>query len=170
MQIRTLFIERYLAEEPLTHARSELLWQYHVRNGHYSQASVVQANLAQSTEFVATFSLSSTPLSLTLILLPRLSSYSLHLPLPQRLEYLTLAVANAKSTGSSSRSAPNSVEFLTDLEEKLEVAQVQIEVYRNVYESTDMEEDLKKDLMERLNERLLTISEVSSRLSLSFRC
>jgi hypothetical protein len=57
LQIRTPFIERYLAQEPLTHARSELLWQYHVRNGHYSQAAVVQANLAQSTEFVSSFSL-----------------------------------------------------------------------------------------------------------------
>lgn len=75
------------------------------------------------------------------------------------MEYLTLAVANAKSTGSS-RSTPNSVEFLTDLEEKLEVAQVQIEVYRTVYESPDMDEPLKKDLMARLNEKLMTISEV----------
>lgn len=85
---------------------------------------------------------------------------SLQLPLPQRLEYLTLAVSNAKSSGSS-RSSGQSVEFLTDLEEKLEVAQVQLEVARTVHESDEMTPELKTELLARLNERLLTISEVS---------
>jgi nuclear pore complex protein Nup155 len=52
LKIRTPFIEQYLSSEPLSHSRAELLWQYYVRNGHYAQAAVVQANLAQSTEYV----------------------------------------------------------------------------------------------------------------------
>ncbi|CED85089.1 Nuclear pore complex, Nup155 component (D Nup154, sc Nup157/Nup170) [Phaffia rhodozyma] len=131
LEIRTPYIEQYLAREPMTHARSELLWQYYARNGHYARASVVQANLAQSTE--------------------------LQLPLPQRLEYLTLAVANAKSSGSS---ASVSVEFVNDLEEKMEVAQVQIEVLRAIMAHQDINESLKVELTNELNSSLLTISEL----------
>ena len=54
--------------------------------------------------------------------------FDLHLD--ARLEYLTLAVANAKShpisVGGRHETA---IAFLTDLEEKLEVAQVQLEIY-----------------------------------------
>lgn len=94
-------------------------------------------------------------LILSLFLLSRLD-----LPLPQRLEYLTLAVSNAKSS-SSSHDTEMSVEFRTDLEEKLDVAQVQIEVCRAILENPEMEEDLRTELVRQLNERLLTISEVS---------
>ena len=55
------------------------------------------------------------------------------LALDTRLEYLRLAVANAKShpisTGGRHESA---IVFLTDLEEKLEVAQVQLEIYNTL--------------------------------------
>ena len=131
------------------------MWQYYVRNGHYAQAAVVQANLAQSTECVLSI--------LTRIgrsadvgrsALPRLE-----LPLPQRLEYLTLAVANAKSS-SSAHDGAMSVEFRTDIEEKLDVAQVQIEICRTVYESDELADDLRTELVRQLNQRLLTISEV----------
>jgi nuclear pore complex protein Nup155 len=81
--------------------------------------------------------------------------------LPQRLEYLTLAVANAKSS-SSAHDGAMSVEFRTDLEEKLDVAQVQIEVCRSVFENPEMADDLRNELVRQLNERLLTISEVRS--------
>ena len=54
--------------------------------------------------------------------------FDLHLD--ARLEYLTLAVANAKShpisVGGRHETA---IAFLTDLEEKLDVAQVQLEIY-----------------------------------------
>ncbi|KAG2352241.1 hypothetical protein BDR07DRAFT_1498834 [Suillus spraguei] len=57
-------------------------------------------------------------------------SYSTDLPLDKCLEYLTLAVANAKShsvtIGGRHETA---ISFLTNLEEKLDVAQVQLEVY-----------------------------------------
>lgn len=56
-----------------------------------------------------------------------------------------------------------SVEFRTDLEEKLDVAQVQIEVSRSIFENPEMEQDLRQELVRQLNERLLTISEVRSR-------
>jgi nuclear pore complex protein Nup155 len=58
---------------------------------------------------------------------------SFDLNLDTRLEYLTLAVGNAKShpvaVGGRHEDA---IAFLTDLEEKLEVAKVQLEVYHAV--------------------------------------
>lgn len=52
-----------------------------------------------------------------------------NLTLDRRIEYLTLAVNNAKSHPSSEFGRhETAVEFLTDLEEKLEVAQVQREI------------------------------------------
>lgn len=53
-----------------------------------------------------------------------------------------------------------SVEFRTDLEEKLDVAQVQIEICRSIFDSAEIEDDLRAELIRRLNERLLTVSEV----------
>jgi len=55
------------------------------------------------------------------------------LDLDSRIEYLTLGVANAKShpisVGGRHETA---ITFLTDLEEKLDVAQVQLEIYNTL--------------------------------------
>lgn len=77
------------------------------------------------------------------------------------MEYLTLAVANAKShpisVGGRHETA---IAFLTDLEEKLEVAQVQLEVYQtllpHVGDAPEVAERVKL-----LSERLFTMTEVS---------
>ena len=124
------------------------------------QLSFKLISLRRSSEF--SFVLLSL-LSHQLTLFSPFSTFLRRLPLllAERVEYLTLAVSNAKSSGSSSRSAGPSVEFLTDLEEKLEVAQVQLEVARTVYEHVDMDQNLKDDLQAKLDSRLMTISEVS---------
>lgn len=55
------------------------------------------------------------------------------LDLGTRIEYLTLAVANAKSHPISAGGRhETAIAFLTDLEEKLEVAQVQLEIYNTL--------------------------------------
>ena len=79
--------------------------------------------------------------------------------LEQRLEYLTLAVSNAKShpvsVGGRHETA---IAFLTDLEEKLEVAQVQLELY-----NTLLPRHLEPDVAERfkaLSHRLYNVTEV----------
>ena len=84
-----------------------------------------------------------------------LRSYSL--PIHKRVEYLSLAVGNAKSEFPSSRG--DAVQFLTDAEEKLEVAQVQIEIYRAI-EELDLEDAEKQSVLERVEQGLYTISEV----------
>lgn len=85
--------------------------------------------------------------------------YSVHTPhlrypidLNKRIEYLSRAIANAKS--SSGTRSDNS-EYLHDLEERIEVAQVQQEVLSNA------ENSLETETADELNSKLLTISEVS---------
>ena len=81
-----------------------------------------------------------------------------------RLEYLTLAVGNAKSHPISIGGRhETAIAFLTDLEEKLDVAQVQLEVYNTMLplvNGPDVD-DGSKEKIGLLAKRLFTISEVS---------
>ncbi|KAI0082270.1 nucleoporin [Panus rudis PR-1116 ss-1] len=104
LEMRPVYLEAHLRREPATVEKYQLLWQFYVKDGQPLRAAEVLGALADSTEF--------------------------DLPLEARLEYLTLAVGNAKShpvsVGGKHETA---VAFLTELEEKLEVAQVQLETY-----------------------------------------
>lgn len=86
--------------------------------------------------------------------------------LEKRIEYLSLAVGNAKSHQVSefdmNQHAP--VEFLTDLDEKLEVANVQLEVYEIMKGMRNLGEAGLKDV-ELLGTALLDITTVSPRLN-----
>ena len=82
------------------------------------------------------------------------------LPLDARLEYLTLAVGNAKSHPVSAGGRhETAIAFLTDLEERLEVAQVQLELYTTLlphaHKSPEMEQKVKA-----LSTKLFTITPV----------
>lgn len=81
--------------------------------------------------------------------------------LEKRIEYLSLALGNAKSHQVSefdtTRQAP--VEFLTDLDEKLEVANVQLEIYEIMKGMEDLGKDDRKEL-ELLGTALLDITTV----------
>jgi nuclear pore complex protein Nup155 len=87
---------------------------------------------------------------------------SFDLSLSQRLEYLTLAVGNAKShpvsVGGRHETA---IAFLTELEEKLEVAQVQLEVYNTLQYHIDDDPHVGNRIR-LLNRKLLPVSEVWS--------
>jgi nuclear pore complex protein Nup155 len=87
--------------------------------------------------------------------LARVSSFPLSIH--KRVEYLSLAVGNAKSQFPSTRG--DAVQFLTDVEEKLEVAQVQIEIYRAI-EDLDLSPAEKRQWLDKVEDRLFTISEV----------
>lgn len=82
--------------------------------------------------------------------------------LDKRIEYLSLSVGNAKSHQVSEfdggHQAP--VEFLTQLDEKLEVANVQLEIYELMKGLRNLGEDGKRDL-EVLGTNLLDITAVS---------
>ncbi|TFL06773.1 nucleoporin [Pterulicium gracile] len=104
LDIRPPFLEAHLCRDPVKVENYQLLWQFYVKDGQSLRAAEVLANLAESSEF---------PLNLD-----------------SRIEYLTLAVGNAKShpiaNGGRHETA---IAFLTDLEDKLDVARVQLEIY-----------------------------------------
>lgn len=85
---------------------------------------------------------------------------SFDIPLESRIEYLTLAVGNAKShpisTGGNHEEA---LAFLTDLEEKLEVAQVQLELYHTLLPRIGDSEE-SKNRIKLLTKGLYTVSQV----------
>ncbi|KAG6851190.1 hypothetical protein H0H93_015200 [Arthromyces matolae] len=108
LAMRPSYLEAHLKREPVTVQKLQLLWQFFVKDGQFLRAAEVLAVLAESTQF--------------------------DLELSDRLEYLTLAVGNAKSHPISSMGRhETAIAFLTDLEEKVDVAQVQLEVYNILY-------------------------------------
>ncbi|KAI0274723.1 nucleoporin [Gloeopeniophorella convolvens] len=107
LEMRPVYLQAHLQREPRTLDKYQLLWQFYVKDGQPLRAAEVLATLAESSEF---------PLSLS-----------------QRIEYLTLAVGNAKSHPVSAGGKHESaITFLTDLEEKLEVSQVQLEIFHTL--------------------------------------
>jgi hypothetical protein len=90
------------------------------------------------------------------------------LTLSQRIEYLTLAVGNAKSHPVSAGGKHESaIAFLTDLEEKLEVSQVQLEIFHNLsprLQSQPSDSDLMEKV-ELLEKGLFSITEVRTLIS-----
>ncbi|KAI5478404.1 nuclear pore complex protein Nup155 [Pseudohyphozyma bogoriensis] len=133
LETRTEYLEGYLAHEPTTLEKSDLLWQLYVRTSRYGAAASVLAGLADTPAF---------PLSLH-----------------KRVEYLALAVGNAKSQFPTSKT--DSVQFLTEVEEKLEVAQVQVEIFRAI-EELSLPAEEKAAWLEKCEDRLYTISELYS--------
>lgn len=82
------------------------------------------------------------------------------LNLDVRLEYLTLAVANAKSHPiSATGKHETAIAFLTDLEEKLDVAQVQLEINNALLPHIDDAVEVG-DRIKLLSTRLFTMTEV----------
>ncbi|KAA1107059.1 hypothetical protein PGT21_000845 [Puccinia graminis f. sp. tritici] len=149
LEARTPFLEAFLQAPPITLSKADLLWQYYTRNSAFFEAARILANLA--------------------------SDDGLNLQLPRRIEYLSLAVSNAKSTPNLITKSENGevFSFLTDIEEKLEVAQVQVEVLQNVLDLSDDQFQLnhhhhqdqnagqtKEVILQVLQSRLLTISEI----------
>jgi len=80
--------------------------------------------------------------------------------LDARLEYLTLAVANAKSHPVSVTGRhETAIAFLTDLEEKLEVAQVQLEIFNVLVPHIDDAPEVRDRIL-LLSKQLFTMTEV----------
>ncbi|KAH9044824.1 nucleoporin [Lactarius pseudohatsudake] len=96
-----------LYEWLISRGLADELLEFYVKDGQPLRAAEVLATLAESSEF--------------------------SLSLSQRIEYLTLAVGNAKSHPVSAGGKHESaIAFLTDLEEKLDVSQVQLEIFHTL--------------------------------------
>jgi nuclear pore complex protein Nup155 len=134
LDIRPPFLESHLRREPLTVENYQLLWQFYVKDGQSLRAAEVLATLAESSSF---------PLALD-----------------SRIEYLTLAVGNAKSHPISMNSRhETAIAFLTDLEDKLDVARVQLEIYHALL-ATGQDQGPGAELVQELTKRLFTMSEL----------
>jgi len=92
-----------------------------------------------------------------------------NLSLQQRVEFLSLAVSNSKSFSHSQRKSSSNytvstpsdhVAFTTDLDERLEVAKVQIEVQHALSQDMELDDQTKAEYLRRLNETLLDINEL----------
>ena len=94
-------------EGPIDH---DLLWKYYVRGKKYASAARALVMLAESTE--------------------------LDISLQKRVEYLSLAVTNAKCY-SPQAGERISTDFLRDLEDKLDVASIQLQIYKEIEQLTD---------------------------------
>ncbi|KAK2461979.1 hypothetical protein APHAL10511_006442 [Amanita phalloides] len=142
LEMRPPFLEAHLKRDPLTVQKYQLLWQFYVKNGQPLRAAEVLAALAESSQF--------------------------GLELDARLECLTLAVANAKShpvsVGGRHETA---IDFLTDLEEKLDVAQVQLEIYNTLYPHIDDALEVG-DRVKILTKRLFTMTELYQMYAIAF--
>ncbi|KAL4070880.1 nucleoporin, partial [Scleroderma citrinum] len=107
LTMRPRFLEAHLRREPATLSKYQLLWQFYVKDGQPLQAAEILAILAESQ--------------------------NIDVSLDSRLEYLTLAVGNAKSQPVTAGGRhETAIAFLTDLEEKLDVAKVQLEIYNSL--------------------------------------
>lgn len=77
-----------------------------------------------------------------------------------RVESLTLAVANAKSHPVSIGGRhETAIDFLTDLEEKLDVARVQLEIYNTLQPHVNDAPEVGERIA-MLNKQLFTMTEV----------
>lgn len=160
IKMRPPYLEAYFQRDPATVEKYELLWQFYVKDGQPLRAAEVLSVLAESTLLVSFFVVSlALYFSLFFIRFP--------LRLANRLEYLTLAVGNAKSHPIAVNGKHESaIAFLTELEEKLEVAQVQLETYNALSHTLDglppgLEKDGTAEHVELLDRTLLNVSEVS---------
>jgi len=134
LQIRTPFIEGHLLREPRTAEKSELLWELYVGHGEFLRAAQALASLAEA---------------------------NFPMTLDKRIEYLSLAIGNAKSHQASDYDHQDQglVEFLNDLEEKLEVANLQMELLDVMQNIRALDDAGKRDL-ERLASRLMNVTEL----------
>ncbi|KIJ68529.1 hypothetical protein HYDPIDRAFT_82110 [Hydnomerulius pinastri MD-312] len=134
LAMRPQYLEAHLRREPASLPKYQLLWQFYVKDGQPLRAAEILSILAESTD--------------------------IDLTLDQRIEYFTLAVGNAKShpvtAGGRHETA---IAFLTDLEEKLDVAQVQLEVYNALLpHANDPGEEGRR--IRQLSKGLLNMSEL----------
>uniref|UniRef100_A0A452GM48 Nuclear pore complex protein Nup155 n=1 Tax=Gopherus agassizii TaxID=38772 RepID=A0A452GM48_9SAUR len=105
LQITSPFLEPYLVRMAKVDQNKvrymDLLWRYFEKNRNFSNAARVLAKLADM--------------------------HSTEIPLQQRLEYIARAILSAKSSTAISSIAADG-EFLHELEEKMEVARIQLQI------------------------------------------
>lgn len=130
-QYDTPFLEEYLQKtKSVVPGRRDLLWRFYARREDYLNAAKTLSELATTAS---------------------------DLVLQERTYYLAQALTSAKSAALI---GSEDVDFISGLQERLEVAAVQNEVGRGL-EVAEMPEDEKRRELKRLNGSLLGLNEVS---------
>ncbi|XP_072448887.1 nuclear pore complex protein Nup155 isoform X2 [Chiloscyllium punctatum] len=105
LEVNSPFLEPYLvrmAKQDQNKVRyMDLLWRYYEKNRNFSNAARILARLADM--------------------------HSTEISLQQRIEYISRAILSAKSSTTTSSQAADG-EFLHELEEKMEVARIQLQI------------------------------------------
>ena len=102
LEISTPFIEEYLKQCTLLESTRDLLWRYYIKVDDFGHAAQELGRIADSTRYQLSFE--------------------------SRLEYLSLAVSNAKSYPAGSDPKTDNGRLLIELEEKLEVGNIQLNI------------------------------------------
>jgi len=124
------FLKRASASQPDSLPTLDLLWMYYEKNANYSAAARIQSKLADR--------------------------HGVSMTLKDRIEYLSRAIVCIQSS-TTRPSARNEGEFLHELEEKMEVAQLQLQVLESLQQVTPRSVAVQ-DAISRLNSDLLDIS------------
>ncbi|ORX34408.1 Non-repetitive/WGA-negative nucleoporin C-terminal-domain-containing protein [Kockovaella imperatae] len=140
LEYATPFIEKYLQETSSDiEDRRDLLWKFYARSGEYLLAAKALHELA----------VRQSPMTLT-----------------DRVYYLAQSLTSAKSAASV---GADDVEFISSVQERLEVAQVQQEVGRGIEGHPDMTRVEKDEVLAKLNTNLLGLDELYQNFARPFR-
>lgn len=124
-------VELYLRDRPASAGDQDLLWRFYARRGRHYMAAIALKDLADGPS---------------------------ELPLDRRVEALALATMHAKSSSTSiDERAP--VDFVTELEEQAEVANIQMEIWQAVHE---IPEPHRSEALKQLESGLKTVTELWS--------
>ncbi|XP_038049552.1 nuclear pore complex protein Nup155-like isoform X2 [Patiria miniata] len=136
LQITSPYVEQYMKRAAQYSADNlhvmDLLWKYHEKTGNYPAAARILLKLAER--------------------------HSTDVKLQQRIEYLSRAVMCAKSSNLRT-STSSEGEFLQELEEKLEVARLQLQVYEAIARHSTANPRFKAALI-KLNAELVDITKL----------
>ncbi|XP_015792110.1 nuclear pore complex protein Nup155 [Tetranychus urticae] len=143
LEIQSSYLENYLKTKAAHFGEStqlmDLLWMYYERNGNFRAAAHILDDLAER--------------------------YGSESDLLKRLEYLSRAIICLKSCQShpglavtNEKHFKPSGELLHDLEEKMEVARLQLQVMENLSQRADASTPNIKEAIKKLNEELLDIT------------
>ncbi|KAF9914439.1 hypothetical protein BX616_008291 [Lobosporangium transversale] len=119
LEISSPYIEEYLKQCTLLESTRDLLWRYYIKVDEFGHAAQELGRIADSTRYQLTFE--------------------------SRLQYLSLAVSNAKSYPAGSDPKSDNGRLLIDLEEKLEVGNIQLDIILNLKAMVDEQKHVSEN-------------------------
>lgn len=130
LAVCSAFLEKYLQRRCRAPPDADLLWKYHQRTGNYSAAAHILARLADWP--------------------------GADVPLDLRIEYLERAILSVKSPDFQVTNAAREGDFLHQLQEKLDVARLQVKVRNALLQRPELA--MASELAARLDTELVDVT------------